>query len=234
MIIYNIFLLKGGKFFNNKQIFYNFKLINFLEKTMFGFNKNYINFFEKRLEVLSIFNLNNYKNTKWFVLLNILDNIIPDNKNLKKRLLINIYFLDFIGCYRGYRHTFGLPVNGQRTWTNANSVFNSNNLLRNYKLNIFKKNILNTGLNDVNNAFYLEQLNILWKNQWELEWVLAKKKRLIDFKKSRGFIKFDINTLSRINPNVKDIKKQNLFSIGFDSGFTKLVLKNNLKLKSKK
>ena len=63
---------------------------------------------------------------------------------------------------------------------------------------------------------------------------MQKKKRLIDLKKSRGFIKFDINTLSKINPNVKDKKKQSLFSIGFDPGFTKFILKNNLKLKGKK
>ncbi len=226
--------MKGGKFFNNKQIFYNFKLTDFLEKTLFGFKLNYINLLEKRLEVLSIFNLDHYKNSKWFILLNILDNLIPENKNLKKKLLINIYFLDYINCYRGYRHTFGLPVNGQRTWTNANSTFKSNTMLRHYKLNVFKKNISGIALNDINNSFYLEQLNYLWKNQWEFEWNFAKRKRLIDFKKSRGFVKFDINTLVKINPNVKDKKKQHLFSIGFDSGFTKLALKNNLKLKSKK
>jgi hypothetical protein len=56
--------LKGGKFFNNKQIFYNFKLTDFLEKTLFGFKLNYINILEKRLEVLSVFNLDHYKNSK--------------------------------------------------------------------------------------------------------------------------------------------------------------------------
>ena len=146
--------------------------------------------------------------------------------------LFNIYFLDFIGSYRGYRHSFGLPVNGQRTWTNAKTAFSSNSLLRNYKLNSFKKSLLNLPLSDVNNAFYLEQLNFLWKSQWELEWFFAKKKRLVDLKKSRGYIKFDVNTLAKINPNVKDKKKQSLFSIGFDPGFTKFILKNNVKLKS--
>jgi hypothetical protein len=56
--------LKGGKFFNNKNLFYNFKLINFLEKDLYGFKHNYINFFEKRLEILSNFNLDVYKNSK--------------------------------------------------------------------------------------------------------------------------------------------------------------------------
>ena len=226
--------MKGGKFFNNKQIFYNFKLIDFLDKNIDGFKNNYINFFEQRLEISKKFNINLYKNSKWFILLNLLDVLIPENKSLKKRLLINTYFLNFIESYRGYRHSFGLPVRGQRTWTNANSTFQSNLMLRGYKLNIFKKSLSNLPIVDVNNSFYLEQLNYLWKNQWELEWIFAKKKRLIDLKKNRGFIKFDIGVLSKINPNVKDKKKQNLFSIGFDPGFTKIILKNNLKLSTKK
>jgi ribosomal protein S13 len=107
--------LKGGKFFNNKQIFYNFKLADFLDKKIDGFKNNYIIFFEKRLEISNKFNINVYKNSKWFILLKLLDSLIPENKNLKKRLLINIYFLNFIETYRGYRHSFGLPVRGQRT-----------------------------------------------------------------------------------------------------------------------
>jgi hypothetical protein len=35
--------LKGGKFFNNKQFFYNFKLTDFLNKNIDGFKNNYIN-----------------------------------------------------------------------------------------------------------------------------------------------------------------------------------------------
>ena len=224
--------MKGGKFFNNKQIFFNFKLNDFLEKKIDGFKKNNIKFFEQRLEMSTNLSINIYKNSKWLILNNLLDSIIPNNKNLKKKRLVNIYFLDFISSYRGYRHSFGLPVHGQRTWTNANTTFKSNSLLRNYKLNSFKKSLMGLPVSDINNAFYLEQLNFLWKSQWELEWFFAKKKRLIDLKKSRGYIKFDINTLAKINPNLKDKKKQSLFSIGFDPGFTKFILKNNLKIKN--
>jgi ribosomal protein S13 len=226
--------LKGGKFFNNKQIFFNFKLNDFLDNKIDGFKKNNVNFFEQRLEISTKFSINSYKNSKWLILNYLLDSIVPNNKNLKKKRLMNIYFLDFISSYRGYRHSFGLPVHGQRTWTNSNTVFKSNTLLRSYKLNNFKKSLMSLPINEVNNAFYLEQLNFLWRSQWELEWFFAKKKRLIDLKKSRGYIKFDVNTLAKINPNLKDKKKQNLFSIGFDPGFTKFILKNNLKLKLKK
>ena len=224
--------MEGQKFFNKKQLNFQFKLINFFKNRFFGIKKHTIQKFEERLEVTDNNYLTDYKNNKWIILNNILYSMVPKNRFMQRRTLINIYFLDFINSYRGYRHSFGLPVNGQRTWTNAKTVFSSNCLLRNYKLNSFKKSLLNLPLNDINNAFYLEQLNFLWKSQWELEWFFAKKKRLIDLKKSRGYIKFDVNTLSKINPNVKDKKKQSLFSIGFDPGFTKFILKNNIKLKN--
>lgn len=225
--------MKGGKFFNGKQIFYNFKLNDFLDKGTEGFKGCKIIQLEQRLEMLKKYSVSLYKNSKWLVLNNLLDRIVPEGKTLKKRKLINIYLLDFIGSYRGYRHSFGLPVRGQRTWTNASTTFSSNSLLRSYKSNAFKKSLLGLPVSDVNNAFYLEQLNFLWRSQWELEWIFAKKKRLVDLKKNRGFIKFDVNMLSKVNPNVKDKKKQNLFSIGFDPGFTKFILRNNLRIKLK-
>ncbi len=39
--------------------------------------------------------------------------------DLRRRIAINIKRLRDIKCYRGMRHRLGLPVNGQRTKTNA-------------------------------------------------------------------------------------------------------------------
>ncbi len=41
--------------------------------------------------------------------------------DLRKEVAMNIKRLIEIGCYRGIRHRRGLPVNGQRTHTNARS-----------------------------------------------------------------------------------------------------------------
>lgn len=41
---------------------------------------------------------------------------------LKKELIMNIKRLKNIGSWRGYRHTRGLPVRGQRTKTNNRTV----------------------------------------------------------------------------------------------------------------
>ena len=39
--------------------------------------------------------------------------------DLRREVALNIKRLSEIGCYRGMRHRKGLPVNGQRTRTNA-------------------------------------------------------------------------------------------------------------------
>jgi small subunit ribosomal protein S13 len=39
--------------------------------------------------------------------------------DLRREVALNIKRLTEIGCYRGVRHKKGLPVNGQRTKTNA-------------------------------------------------------------------------------------------------------------------
>lgn len=223
--------MEGQKFFNKKQLYFNFKLIDFFNNKFYGINIFYISKLEERLEVSNKYPITNYKSNKWLVLNNLLLSIVPKNKSLQKKLLTNIYFLDYINSYRGYRHLMGLPTRGQRTWTNGNSIFNSNNVLRNYKLHIFKKSLPSSIKNSVNNAFYLEQLNFLWKNQWEFEWNLAQRHHSISLKKNRGFIKYDVDTLYKINPNVRDFKKQKIFSIGFDHGFTKNLLKNSIKNK---
>ena len=41
--------------------------------------------------------------------------------DLRREVALNIKRLSEIGCYRGIRHRKGLPVNGQRTRTNAST-----------------------------------------------------------------------------------------------------------------
>lgn len=221
--------MEGQKFFNKKQLYFNFKLIEFYKNKFYGINIFFISKLEERLEVLDNYPITIYKVNKWLLLNNLLMNIVPKNQTTQKKLLSNLYMLDYVNSYRGYRHLMGLPTRGQRTWTNGNTIFYSNNLLRNFKVNLFKKKMALGLKSNINNAFYLEQLNFIWKNQWELEWNLAQRHHTISLKKNKGYVKYDVDVLSRINPNVKDFKKQKLFSIGFEPGFTQSLMKNNFK-----
>ncbi len=53
--------------------------------------------------------------------------------DLKRNVALNIKRLVEIGCYRGMRHTRGLPVRGQRTKTNARTRKGSAKTIANKK-----------------------------------------------------------------------------------------------------
>ena len=107
--------MKGQKFFNKKQLYFKFKIQDFIKNKFFGLKLFSILKIEERLEVSSNKLITNYKNNKWVILNNFLNYLVPKNRSMQKKFLINIFFLDFINSYRGYRHVFGLPVRGQRT-----------------------------------------------------------------------------------------------------------------------
>jgi len=48
-----------------------------------------------------------------------IDQIVKVEGDLRREVAMNIKRLMDLGCYRGVRHRKGLPVNGQRTHTNA-------------------------------------------------------------------------------------------------------------------
>ena len=191
-----------------------------------------------------IFFFNNLNPDKWIILYNLLYYIIPINYNIKNRLLLNIFFLDLIVCYRGWRHLKGLPVRGQRTWTNAWTVYKNNLILREYKIIITKKLYGNLSIEKLNITYLSEQINLLWKLQWENEWKEAKKNRLLLVKSKFSTININLNLLSKgiffNKKNKKNINKiklnKNVFSLGFDPGFTKALIKldNSIIYKKKK
>lgn len=179
-------------------------------------------------------NLHSYK---WVILLKTLTNIVPLNRSVKDRLLLNIFYLDLIMSYRGWRHSRGLPVRGQRTWTNAWTVYRSNLILREYKIIIAKRLYGSLPLDDLSVAYLAEQTNLLWKLQWENEWKEAKKKRLLILKSNTKATSVDLYSMSKgivdNSYNKKSKKKvkshfgKNLFTLGFDPGFTKALIKAN-------
>ena len=210
---------------------------------MYGFGNTYKKKFCQRLEIFDTYNFNILNADKWVILLKFLNYFIPKNKSFKDKLILNVFFLDLIISYRGWRHSKGLPVRGQRTWTNAWTSYRNNLILREYKVIIAKKLYGNISLENLNVTYLAEQINLLWKLQWENEWREAKKKRLISMKSSFKVTGIDLYSMSKgivdTSGNKKNKKKtknqfnKNLFTLGFEPGFTKALIKanyvNNLK-----
>ncbi len=203
---------------------------------MFGLGRQALKTINYRLESLNIDVMKQYHSSKWIILLRLLNEIIPSNKNIKDRFLLNIFFLDLTTCYKGWRHSRGLPVRGQRTWTNAWTTYRNNLILREYKVIIAKKLYGNLPTDSLAVTHLAEQINLLWKLQWENEWKEAKKKRLVSIKSNFKAVGVDLYSMSKgivdtsgntKNKNVKSNFNKNLFTLGFDPGFTKALIKAN-------
>lgn len=220
--------------FNNVMVSYDNNLNTFLSKNFFGINNYFIEVISKRVEFNYTNNFNFYKFDRWYVFKTLLSDLIPINKSIIDKTLINLNFLFLIKSYRGWRHSFNLPSRGQRTWSNAWSVFKSKNIFRSYKYSCFCSDITNAHPDELKSAFFLEQLNLLWKSQWEKEWLIAVKRRTAQLKKNAGIKKLELNLMAKTNPNFIKNKKNNLIPIGFESGFTKSYLKDIKQLLIKK
>jgi ribosomal protein S13 len=141
--ILQIYWSKG--FFFAGKLFYFDKLYyqNIFKYHLFGFSSKLrrlllkrlelttFSFFYKNLYYLVDYSINFFK--KMIKTINIifsqLNNINLSLKELKKLNIIRMYL---IKSYKGYCHSIGKPVRGQRTWSNSWNSYKYNTLLRNF------------------------------------------------------------------------------------------------------
>lgn len=213
-----------------------YKYIYKIKNKPYGVGLNTINWFFKRAEINYILE-DNLSSTQRIIASNFFDQFLFTNMSYKTRCLLNIYLLHLLGTYRGWRHSRGLPVRGQRTWSNSWSTYRSNLTLRTYKITISKKIYGTSFSNESFTAYLAEEVNNMWRAQWGSEWFEARRKRINTQKNARNAVKIDLVAMSKLqidsyskNKDVNKLKKQkrNVFTLGFDSGFTKQVLKNSL------
>ena len=219
--------------FNGKVIDPDLSLYDNIYFT-YGLKNKAVNILIERMEFNGLKPVKLLSKSDWELYTNIIYSIVPFKCNISKRLIFNVFMLDMITSYRGWRHYRGLPVRGQRTWTNSWSVYKSNWILRNFKLLCAKKNYGNIPARDTRVATIAEYVNSTWKSQWEHEWLAAKSSRL-RFKGNKNTIKIDIHAMSNyqimhplklknLSKKQKQSFRKNYFSLGFDPGFTKPLL----------
>jgi len=227
--------LREGYVFNGRIMHSNLSIAGNL-RNAFGFGDFFLKQIHSRVELDINIDLKNLPSLTWSIFLYFINLNIPKKSSLKRRHILNIFILDVITSYRGWRHYKGLPVRGQRTWTNHVSSFRSNTVLRNYKIKLAKKFYGNLPVYEINIALAAEQINLMWKIQWFNEWLSAKKSRM-NFKGNANTIKIDLFSMANnqiMNPlkfknmtkKQKQSFKKNHFSLGFDPGFTKPLLKD--------
>ena len=202
---------------------------------MWGFGNFYLNVLSYRLESKLDLNIKDIDGSYWYTTINYLIKSVPRKSSLKRRFLLNLVLLDILTCYRGWRHYKGLPVRGQRTWTNCSTSYRSNTILRNYKIKIAKNFYGNLPTNEISLALSAEQINLHWKIQFFDEWLSAKRSRL-NYRGAPNTIKIDFYSMANgqiMNPikfqkmtkKQRQSFKKNHFTLGFDPGFTKPLLR---------
>ncbi len=163
---------------------------------MYGWGYFYKKLLDTRLEVsCNKFNLSD--NFKWFIFIEVLNNMFYNNYNIKNQFESHIMYLDFINCYRGYRYLKRLPVRGQRTWTNAWNSYKCNTLINEWKIQSSKKIYGNLNNNILNMLYMSEHINYLWKIQWKKEWLEARSKKFKLMKKTHAIFYIDIISMSK-------------------------------------
>ena len=234
-MIFNFIFLLNNFVYNNKLFFEDVN-IHFFIKTNFGLKNNFLLNLKRRFELKLFYQINDMDNFEKEIFFIFIYKIIPKNSDIFKKKFFNILLLDSLTTYKGWRHFKGLPVRGQRTWTNAWSVYKSNNILRQFKLKNSKSFYNNAPVKEANVAYSAEYVNLLWKIQWLNEWLSAKASRL-KFKGHPNSMKIDLYSmanyqiihplkLKNLSKKQKQSFKKNYFSLGFDAGFTKFLLQN--------
>jgi ribosomal protein S13 len=108
--------LREGKKINGYVFYSSYSLYDFFfRNTCYGFSKKLYIILCSRLENRVENKVKDLKTSKLILIYKLLLSIVPENKNLKKKMIFNIFMLDLVNSYRGLRHSFGLPVRGQRT-----------------------------------------------------------------------------------------------------------------------
>ena len=161
--------------------------------------------------------------------------------NYKLRYQFSIFILNLHGTYRGWRHLVGLPVRGQRTWTNSNSVYKANVYLREYRLLVAK--VYYQGLVDKSLMVLIlaESFNYLWYTQWSKQWreMFTRREKFVKNVKKGKIARYDFVLLAKgvvfgfkkalLTKKQKADQKHNIFTAGFLPGFTRdCIWKNKL------
>lgn len=232
--------MREGNVFNGVLYQRDDNLFQILKRS-YGFKKIVIKKLIERLETKSEY-LNSFRSGSFYAPTHqFLQKLLPRKGLISKRYLLNIYILDLISSYRGWRHSRGLPVRGQRTWTNAWTSSKLNNYLKNVKVKKGRKIYGNLPVVEIYTAQLAEQVNLVWKDQWYAEWEAAKYARLSS-KVHKNVFRIDLysmakgNVMSPFKFRKLSKKKQqsynkNHFSLGFDPGFTRPLLRELYELR---
>lgn len=99
----------------------------------------------------------------------------PKGYSNRKQILFRVNMWYYLYSYKGWRHLFGHPVNGQRTWSNNKTRYRLTNLVYDYQLNRFQQKYGIHTKTNLKISFLAEHINLLWQFEWYNEWLSANQ-----------------------------------------------------------
>lgn len=129
-------------------------------KNTYGFGVFFKKIILKRFETCTLRNIHLKKNFK-FGLLKTARVVLNRVYNFKDLTLRNILFMYKVKNYKSYRHLRGFPTRGQRTWSNGNTAFYKNTILRNFLYHRMKYVYNGVTASTANTSFLAEYCNSL-------------------------------------------------------------------------
>lgn len=187
-----------------------------------------------RLQELKSINFNGTTSIQGKIISDLLINYWPYENSNKLFKLSNLFINDMLLTYKGWRHFKGLPVRGQRTWTNAANSKQSNTELKGLKFKIYKSYYKGFNNSAVSIGMSVESYNRLWYKQWLHEWLLNKAKRERFSRSSHKVCVYDFLSVAagRISGYQRQAKpgkkkrvyKVNYFTIGIPRGSIKRLI----------
>ena len=211
-------------------------------KRLPGGNAYFFKKLSSRAEIFSYKKLDFSKESNFYIIMSVLIKLFPKNGIYGYRHLFNVYLLDVLSLYKGWRHSRGLPVNGQRTWSNGWTASRRNNWLKYIQVKKGQAIYGNFPLGEIFTARLAEQVNLVWQEQWHSEWFDAYISRLKS-KKHKSVVKTDLYSMAqgnvmsptkfaRLSKKQQQAHNKNHFTLGFEPGFTRLLLKQLYDLRS--
>jgi hypothetical protein len=210
---------------------YNAPVADFFKLPRLGLGAAHHLFFTRRFELLRGGRPSEVCEASRVAMDKCLAKVSPPNGWVCDQARVAILFSDLTQSYRGWRHLWGQPVNGQRTWSNAWTAYRTNLFLREHKSLLAKAYYGRDYPSNTKVGFLAEHRNLLWRAQWRHEWEYGRA--YLSRTLRRNPYKFHIDLMAtavgllgqlrRDNPKAGKKKKKVLTGcVGFDLGFTKL------------
>lgn len=188
------------------------------ENSFFFFQKKLLNYFT-----------NYFFSLYWFEQFYFLEYSSIEKKSIISLIKNNLFFTQ-----KSFNYLFAHPVNGQRTWSNAQTSKKLNLFLINFKIKQFKEIIIGkVNVHNLKFLIYINYFNWIWKMFWKKDWIFLYKRNKKIFKKIKYSKKQPLTLYKLLNYRAPNKRQKIKASIDLKIFFNYIGLDSLISLKKK-